>query len=107
MKIAEWPLPDVRIVCLKCGLESTIPRDEIEVVFGPDTDLFSLRQEMTASCVPTKNEVCQSRLADALLVQAINQPDLAKVVDKSLLPAAREWREKLGMKMSEFDSSGS
>lgn len=105
MKITDWPLPEVRIECVKCGLKTSIPREEIEVIFGPDADLFSIRQEMTQACVPTKNEVCQSRLADSLLVQAITEPDVAKVVEKSLLPAARVWRKELGMTVQEFDSS--
>jgi hypothetical protein len=104
MKIADWPLDEVKIECVKCGLKTTLLREELEVVFGPDADLFSIRQEMTQACVPTKNEVCQSRLADSLLVQAIQQPDIAKVVDKSLLPAARVWRKELGLTVDEFDS---
>ena len=104
MKITDWPLPEVRIECVKCGLQTTLPREEIEAVFGSNADLFSIRQEMTQACVPTKNEVCQSRLADSLLVQAINQPDIAKVVDKDLLPAAREWRARLGITFEEFDT---
>lgn len=105
MKIADWPLDEVRIVCTKCGLESALPREALAAVFGSDADLFSIRQEMTSTCVPTKNEVCQSKLADALLVQAIGQPDTAKVLDPALLPLAREWRDKLGLKVMEFDSS--
>lgn len=105
MKLADWPLPEVRIVCVKCGLESTLPREALTAVFGDAADLFSVRMEMTASCVPTKNEVCQSRLADALLVQAILQPDVAKVVEPSLLPEARGWRERLGLTIEETDSS--
>jgi hypothetical protein len=105
VRIADWPLQEVRIVCKKCGLESTIPRDALSAVFGDDADIFSVRQEMTSSCVPTKNEVCQSRLGDALLVQAINEPDVAKVVEPSLLPEAREWRERLGIEIEETDSS--
>jgi hypothetical protein len=105
MRVADWPLQEVRIVCKKCGLESTIPRDALSAVFGEDADIFSVRQEMTSSCVPTKNEVCQSRLGDALLVQAVNQPDVAKVVEPSLLPAARELRSRLGINVEEFDSS--
>ncbi|WP_298952061.1 hypothetical protein [uncultured Methylobacterium sp.] len=104
MRIADWPLPEVRIVCTKCGLESTLPRDSLAAVFGDDADLFSIRQEMTSSCIPTKNEVCQSKLADALLVQAILQPDVAKVVEPSLLPEAREWREKLGIPVVEINT---
>jgi hypothetical protein len=105
MRVADWPLPEVRIVCRKCGLESSIPRDALSAIFGDDADIFTVRQEMTGSCVPTKNEVCQSRLGDALLVQAINEPDVAKVVEPSLLPEAREWRERLGIEITEIDSS--
>lgn len=104
MKIADWPLAEVKIECVKCGLQTTLLRDELAVVFGPDADLFSIRQEMTHSCVPTKNEVCQSRLSDSLLVQAIMEPDVAKVVEPTLLPAARVWRKELGMTIEEFDS---
>jgi len=105
MKVSDWPLPEVRIVCTKCGLESALPREALVAVFGDDADLFTIRAEMTAGCVPTKNEVCQSKLADALLVQAILEPDEAKVVDPSLLPAAREWRETLGLASPDTDTS--
>jgi hypothetical protein len=105
MRVADWPLPEIRIVCRKCGLESSLPKEALVMAFGEDADLFSVRQEMTGSCVPTKNEVCQSRLGDALLVQAINEPDVAKVVEPTLLPEARQWRTRLGITLEEIDSN--
>lgn len=97
MILKDWPLPSVRIVCTKCGLEAELPREQIEAVFGEDAELFAIRADMTQGCVPTKNEVCQSKLADALLVQAMLEPDEEKVIDKDLLPQARAWRQEHGL----------
>jgi hypothetical protein len=97
MNLKDWPLPEVRIVCTKCGLEASLPREQIAAVFGEEAELFEIRADMTQGCVPTKNEVCQSRLADALLVQAMLEPDEEKVIDKDLLPKARAWREEHGL----------
>jgi hypothetical protein len=96
MKLSEWPLPYVRVKCEKCEREGRLKKDGLLDRFGPDREMFVVREKLTeASCKrPDKKQPCQSILADALLVQAILAERDEDVIKPELLPEAREWRKK-------------
>jgi hypothetical protein len=99
VRLDEWPLPYVRVKCAQCDREGKLGRVGLIDRFGPDSDMFSVREKLTEpSCMrPDKKQPCMSILPDARLVQAILEQDESKVIDARLIPEAREWREKLGM----------
>ncbi|GAB9153397.1 hypothetical protein BDS110ZK17_25000 [Bradyrhizobium diazoefficiens] len=99
MKISEWPLPYVRVKCAQCDREGRMKLAGLIERFGPDRDLFVVREKLTEPGCKRENkkEPCQSILPDARLVQAIVAKTEDDVLVKELLPEAREWREKLGM----------
>ena len=94
MKLSDWPLPYVRVKCSKCGREGRLNMPSLIERFGPDRELFVVRQKLTQpSCKrPDKKQPCQSILPDALLVQAIMAERDEDVIKQELLPEAREWR---------------
>jgi hypothetical protein len=97
MRLEDWPLPYLRVKCGKCQREGRLNMDGLLVRFGPDRDLFVVREKLTQeNCQRLDKKLpCLSMLPDALLVQAILEPDETKVLKPELLPEAREWREKL------------
>jgi hypothetical protein len=99
VKLSEWPLSYVRVKCAKCEREGRLKTDGLLERFGPDRDLFTVREKLTEpSCKrPDKKQPCLSTLPDATLVQAILAKDDSEVLKPELLPEAREWREKLGL----------
>jgi hypothetical protein len=107
MRLSDWPLPYVRLSCEFCEREGKLATEKLIGWFGPDADMFTVREELAKPrCKKTNpKDICKSKLTDALLVDAILEPDIAKVLKKDLLPEAREWRKKLGIKIDEFDGS--
>jgi hypothetical protein len=107
MRLSDWPLPYVRLSCEFCEREGKLATEKLIDRFGSDVDMFTVREELAKPGCKVENpkDICKSKLTDALLVDAILEPDIAKVLKKDLLPEAREWREKLGIKIDEFDSS--
>lgn len=65
--------------------------------------MFLIREEMSQHICTGKAD-CRSIYADALLVDAILEPDTSKVLRPALLPEAREWRKKLGLNVHEYTS---
>jgi hypothetical protein len=98
MRLAEWPLPYVRVKCGNCDREGRLKIDGLIERFGADREMFVVREKLTeTSCKrPDKKQPCMSILPDALLVQAIMETDETKVIDQRLLAEAREWKEKSG-----------
>lgn len=94
MNLAEWPLPMVRLSCKTCGMEQEFPTPVVRVVHG-DVEMSTIRHDLSDCSEPFGD--CFAVYTDALLVQAIQEPDESKVIDPKLLPQAREWREKLGL----------
>jgi hypothetical protein len=99
MQLDEWPLPYVRVKCAKCDRGGRLNRVGLLDRFGPDRDLFVVREKLTEpGCKrPDKKQPCQSTLPDALLVQAILAERKEDVIKPALLPEAIEWRQKLGL----------
>ncbi len=92
MKVSDWPLSEVRDRLTKCGLESVLPGGARCRVRGRRRPLHHPGGDDRRGACRPRTRSASRKLADALLVQAILEPDEAKVVDPSLLPAAREWR---------------
>lgn len=107
MKLADWPLNYLRIACAQCGREGKLSVAKLEDEHGLDVDMAVLLHAIREpTCARTnKAEVCQAILADAILIDTVFEPDVSKVLDRSLLPEAREIRERLGLDITEFDSS--
>ena len=99
MRLDEWPLPYVRVSCEKCEREGKLSRVGLIDRFGPERDLFTVREKLTEpTCKrPDKKQPCQSVLPDAMLVQAILAESEEDVLDPRRLPEAIEWRQKLGL----------
>jgi hypothetical protein len=99
MRLGDWPLPYVRVACAECEREGRLNKDGLIDRFGQDTQMYVVRAKLTAAnCQrPNKELPCLSILPDALLVHAIVNPHEAEVLRPSLIPVAKEWREKLGM----------
>jgi len=100
MRLDEWPLPFVRVKCAKCDREGRMKRVGLLDRFGPERDMFVIREKLTAEgCQrPDKKQPCLSILPDALLVQAIlSIGNGDEPMKPELLPEAREWRKKLGL----------
>ncbi|UPT95351.1 hypothetical protein J4G48_0040045 [Bradyrhizobium barranii subsp. apii] len=99
MRLDEWPLPYVRVKCDKCDREGKLSRVGLIDRFGPERDLFTVREKLTEpTCKrPDKKQPCMSILTDALLVQAILADTEADVIEPKLLPEAIEWRQTLGL----------
>jgi hypothetical protein len=99
MKLADWPLPYVRVKCANCEREGRLSKDGMLERFGADREMFVVRGKLTEpSCKrENKKSPCMSILPDALLVQAILAKTEDEVIDSKLLPEAIEWRQKLGM----------
>ncbi|WP_316196537.1 hypothetical protein [Bradyrhizobium sp. SZCCHNS3053] len=97
MRLGDWPLPYVRVKCAQCNREGRLKKDSLIERFGPDREMWVIRSKLTEPNCNRENKKlpCQSTLPDALLVQAIMEPDENKVVDPKLIPEAREWKEKL------------
>ena len=98
MKLGDWPLPYVRVKCSKCDREGRLNTDGLIERFGPDREMFVVREKLTQpSCKrPDKKQPCQSTLPDALLVQAITAKTDDEIFDKRLTAEAKEWRAKNG-----------
>lgn len=103
MELREWPLPEVRIGCIKCNRETTYSRDGLAALFGDDVHLLGMLMDLSAGCDPGVNEVCKQKYLDGLLVEAILEDDESQVLEPSLLPQAREWRERLGIRRETDD----
>jgi hypothetical protein len=105
-KLRDWPLPNVRVSCKVCKREGQVSKEKLGEKYGLDEDMFSIREALTLpTCGRTnQQEPCSAILADALLVDAIFEPDVAKVLKPELLPEAREWRTKLGIEVLEYNS---
>lgn len=99
MQLDDWPLPYVRVKCAKCDREGRLHTDRLIDRFGPDRDLYIVREKISQDgCQRTdKATPCMSILPDALLVQAILAEDDSQVLKPSLLKEAQEWRTKLGI----------
>jgi hypothetical protein len=99
MRLDEWPLPYVRVKCAQCDREGRMSRVKLFDRFGPERDMFVVRQKLTeANCQrQDKKQPCQSILPDALLVQAILAKDEADVVDPTKLAEAQQWKKELGL----------
>jgi hypothetical protein len=97
MRLDEWPIPYVRVKCAKCDREGRMKLVGLLDRFGPDREMFVVREKLTAEgCQrPDKKQPCLSILPDALLVQAILAERDEDVLVPELLPEAREWRSKL------------
>jgi hypothetical protein len=108
LTLNDWPLPTVRLSCRVCGQELELEREVLLALYGEAQELFALREELAAHhCGQTKsNEVCSAILTDALLVQAIFEPDASQVLKPELLPQAREWRARLGIVVNEITTQG-
>jgi hypothetical protein len=98
VRLADWPLPYVRVACAQCKREGRLKKDGLLDRFGDDRAMFVVREKLTAdNCQrPNKKQPCQSILPDARLVQAIVAPTDDDVLVPELLPEAREWRTKRG-----------
>jgi hypothetical protein len=98
MKLGEWPLPYVRVKCSKCDREGRLNKDGLVERFGPDREMFVVREKLTQpSCKrPDKKQPCQSTLPDGVLVQAIMAKNDDEIIDKRLTAEAKEWRAKNG-----------
>jgi hypothetical protein len=99
MRLEEWPLPYVRVKCAQCDREGRMSRVKLLDRFGPERDMFVVRQKLTeTNCQrPDKKQPCQSILPDALLVQAILANGEADVVDPAKLAEAQKWKKELGL----------
>jgi hypothetical protein len=99
MRLDEWPLPYVRVKCAKCDREGRMKRVGLLDRFGPDREIFVVREKLTAEgCQrPDKKQPCLSVLPDAMLVQAILAEKDEDVIKPELLPEAIDWRKKLGL----------
>jgi hypothetical protein len=99
MKLAEWPLPYVRVKCAKCDREGRLNMAGLIERFGPEREMFTVREKLTEpGCKrEDKKQPCMSILPDALLVQAIMATPSEVVIKPELLAEAKEWREKLGL----------
>ena len=97
MRLDEWPLPYVRVKCEKCDREGRMKRVNLLDRFGPDREVFVVREKLTEPACKRENKKlpCMSILPDALLVQAILAECEEDVLAPVLLPEAREWRSKL------------
>ncbi|MGX9944822.1 hypothetical protein ACTG4Q_20370 [Bradyrhizobium denitrificans] len=96
MRLSDWPLPYVRVACKQCDREGRMKIAGLIERFGPDREMFVVREKLTEPGCKRENKKlpCQSILPDALLVQAIMEPDESKVIDPKLIEDAREWRAK-------------
>ncbi|WFU52351.1 hypothetical protein QA639_21835 [Bradyrhizobium pachyrhizi] len=96
MKLGDWPLPYVRVKCSKCDREGRLGKDGLIERFGPDREMFVVREKLTEpSCKrPDKKQPCQSVLPDGLLVQAITAKNDDEIIDKRLTAEAKTWREE-------------
>jgi hypothetical protein len=64
--------------------------------FGPDREMFVIRQKLTeATCQrENKKQPCMSILTDALLVQAIIAPTKEEILEPRLIEEAANWNPK-------------
>jgi hypothetical protein len=98
MRLLEWPLPEVNMICKDCGHEMSFDQEGLKALFGEEADMSLLRIELASGCVKGKPGVeCWLVYKDALLVNAILANSDEEVLEKSLLPQAREWRKRLGL----------
>ena len=99
MRLDQWPLPYVRVKCAQCDREGRMSRVNLLDRFGPDREMFVVREKLTEPTCKRENKKlpCMSILPDALLVQAIIAEREEDVIDPKLLPDAIEWRQKLGL----------
>lgn len=94
MKLSDWPLPYVRVACAQCEREGRLKKDGLIERFGPDREMFVVRQKLTEPTCKRENKKapCLSILPDAVLVQAILAERDEDVIKPELLSEAREWR---------------
>jgi hypothetical protein len=99
MRLSDWPLPYVRVKCAQCDREGRLKKDGLLERFGPDREMFVVRETLTEPSCKRENKKlpCMSILPDALLVQAIMAERDEDVLKLELLEEAQEWRQKLGM----------
>jgi hypothetical protein len=99
MQLQEWPLPYVRVKCAQCDREGRTSRPNLLDRFGPEREMFVVRQKLTETNCQRKDkkQPCLSILPDALLVQAILAENEADAVDPTKHAEAREWKTELGL----------
>ena len=96
MRLEDWPLPYLRVSCAKCEREGRLKLSGIIERFGPDCELYVVREKLTApSCKrPDLKQPCQSFLPDALLVQAIMAERKEDIIKPQLIEEAANWNPK-------------
>lgn len=100
MKLGEWPLPYLRVMCAGCDREGRMKIDGLIQRFGADRQMFTVREKLSEpSCKrPDKKQPCMSILPDALLVQAIMALATGEpVIAPDLISEAKQWRKELGL----------
>lgn len=96
MRLDQWPLPTVGLVCKQCGREGKLATERLQDRFGDEADMSLILEPLVGPCGrENKAEPCIAKFGDALLVDAILDPH--NPLDDSLLPQAAEWRDRLGM----------
>lgn len=107
MNLTEWPLDDVVITCKKCGHTASYDRDGLMVMFGDDVGMDVIRLRLLGHCDYNKSNPgdCMAILKDALLVDAVYEADLSKVLRPDFLPEARKIREQIGLVIDEYTST--
>ena len=96
MRLGDWPLPYVRVKCGQCDREGRLSKDGLLERFGPDRELFVVREKLTEPTCKRENKKlpCMSILPDALLVQAILARTEDDVIDKTLIDEAKKWKDR-------------
>lgn len=96
MHLDEWPLPYVRLICQQCGREGKVATERLQDRFGDEADMSMILEPMVGDCHrPNKAEPCIAKFADALLVDAILDPENA--LEPALVPQAQALRQELGL----------
>jgi hypothetical protein len=96
MRLSDWPLPYVRVSCVGCEREGRLKKDGLIERFGPDREMFVVREKLTEPSCKRENKKlpCMSVLPDALLVQAITAETKADVLKPDLIDEAANWNPK-------------
>jgi hypothetical protein len=96
MRLADWPLPYVRVTCAQCEREGRLKKDGLLERLGPDREMFVVRQKLTETTCKRENkkQPCMSILADALLVQAIIAPTKEEILEPRFIEEAANWNPK-------------
>jgi hypothetical protein len=96
IRLADWPLPYVRVRCAQCDREGILKKDGLLERFGPDREMFVIRQKLTETTCKRENkkQPCMSILADAMLVQAILAETKEEIIEPRLIEEAAQWNPK-------------